>query len=57
MELQRVVRAQAHVESCLEKVGQRVSLEREEKRVVAQRAHGDTDLFEVKKILQRGDLT
>jgi len=48
VELQRVVRAQAHVEPCLEKVGQRVSLESEEERVVAQRAHGDADLFEVK---------
>lgn len=48
MELQRVIRAQAHVEPCLEKVGQWVSLEREEERIVAQRAHGDADLFEVK---------
>lgn len=48
VELQRVVRAQAHVEPCLEKVGQRVSFKREEERVVAQRAHGDADLFEVK---------
>jgi hypothetical protein len=47
VELQRVVRAQAHVEPCLEKVRQRISLEREEERVVAQRAHGDADLFEV----------
>ena len=57
VELQRVVCAQAHVEPCFEKVRQRVSLEREEERVVAQRAHGDTDLFEVKKVLQRRDLT
>jgi len=48
MELQRVVRAQAHIQPRLEKVGQRVSLEHEEERVVAQRAHGDANLFEVK---------
>jgi hypothetical protein len=34
VELQRVVRAQADVESCLEKVGQRIPLVREEERIV-----------------------
>jgi len=48
VELQRVVRAQADVEPCLEKVGQRVPLVREEERIVAQRAHGDANLLEVK---------
>ena len=47
VELKRIVRAQANVEPCLEEIWQRIPLVREEQRVVAQRAHGDADLFEV----------
>ena len=47
VELKRVVRAQANVEPCLEEIRQGIPLKREEQRVIAQRAHGDADLFEV----------
>lgn len=57
MELKRVVRAQANVEPSLEEIGKRIPLIREEQRIVAQRAHGDANLFEVKQILQRGNFT
>ncbi len=51
VELQRVVRAQADIEPRLEKVRQGISLVRKEESVVAQRAHGDADLFEVEQVL------
>ena len=47
MELQWVVRTQADIEPRFEKVRQGISLIREEESVVAQRAHGNADLFEV----------
>lgn len=57
MELQRVVRAQADIQANLEEIRQWVPLVRQEQRVVAQRAHRKTDLLQVEKILQGGDLT
>ena len=57
MELQRVVRTQTHIQPYLEKVRKRVPLVRQEQRVVAQRAHGQPDLFQVEKVLQGGDFT
>ena len=51
MELQRVVGAQADIQSGLEELLQRIPLIRQEKRVVAQRAHRNPDLLQVKQIL------
>jgi hypothetical protein len=51
MELQRVVRAQADIQSRLEKLLQRIPLVRQEERIVAQRTHRDPDLLQIKQIL------
>jgi hypothetical protein len=51
MELQWVVCTQADIEARLEKVRQGISLIRKEECVVAQRAHGNADLFEVEQVL------
>ena len=51
VELQRVVGAQADIQANLEEVGQRVPFIRQEQRIVAQRAHRNTDLLEIEKIL------
>ena len=51
VELQRVIAAQADIQPDLEEIRQRVSLVRQEQRVVAQRAHGDADLLEVEEVL------
>jgi hypothetical protein len=55
VELQWVVHAQADIkadiEPRLEKVRQGISLVRNEESVVAERAHGDADLFEVEQVL------
>jgi hypothetical protein len=56
VELQRIVCAQADIEPRLEEIRERVPLVREEESVVAQRAHGDSDLLEIEQVLQRGDL-
>ena len=57
VELKWVVRAQANVEPCLDEIWKRIPFKREEKRIIAQRAHSDPDLLEVKQILQRGNFT
>jgi len=57
VELKRVICAQANVKPCLEEIWKRISFKREEQRIIAQRAHGDADLFQVKQILQSGNFT
>ena len=52
MELERIVRTQAHVEPDLEEVWEWVAFVCEEERVVAQRAHRDADLLEVEEVLK-----
>ena len=56
VELQRIIRAQTDVEPRLEEVRQRVALVGEEEGVVAERAHRNSDLLEVEKVLKRRDL-
>jgi hypothetical protein len=55
MELKRVISTQADVEARLEKVGERISFVSQEQGVVAQRAHRESNLFQIKEILQGGD--
>ena len=57
MELQRIVSTQTNVEASLEEIRKRIPLVSQEQRVVAQRTHRNTDLLEIKQILQRRDLT
>ena len=56
VELQRVICAQADVQANLEEVRKRVPLVCQEESVVAQRAHGQADLFEVEQVLKGWDL-
>lgn len=45
VKLQRIVRAQAHIQSYLEEIREWVPLVRQKEGVIAQRAHRDPDLF------------
>lgn len=56
VKLQRIVRAQADIQTSLEKVRKRVPFVGQEERVIGQRAHCDTDLLEVEQILECGYL-
>lgn len=51
MELQRIIRTQTDVESHLEEVGERVAFVSQKQGIIAERAHRQADLPEVKKIL------
>ena len=57
VELQRIVRTQADIQSSFEILRQWVPLIGQEERVVAQRTHRDADLLQIKKILKSRDLT
>jgi hypothetical protein len=48
MELQGIIRAQTDIETGFEKIGKRIALVSQEQCIVAQWAHRDTDLLEVK---------
>jgi len=52
MELQRIICAQADIESSFEKVWERVPLVSQEKSIIAKRAHCDSDLFQIEQILK-----
>lgn len=54
VELQRIVRTQTDVQPRFEEVRKRVSLVCQEKGIVTQRAHSDSDLLQVEQILQSG---
>ena len=54
MKLQWIVRAEADIEPSFEEVWQRISLVSQEKSIIAQRAHRDPNLFQVKQILKSG---
>ena len=53
MELQWVVCTQTDIKPDFEEIGEWIPLIRQEKRVVAERTHGKTDLLQIEEILQR----
>ena len=56
MELQWVVRTQTDIKPDFEEIGEWIPLVRQEKRIVAERTHGKTDLLQIEEILQRRNL-
>lgn len=52
MELQRIVGAQTDIQTRFEEVRERVPLVSQEKSVVAERAHGNANLFEIEQVLE-----
>jgi hypothetical protein len=57
MELKWVVGAQTDIKTCLEEIRQGITFICKKKSIVAQGAHCNANLFEIKQILQRRDFT
>lgn len=54
MELQRIVRAYAHIQPHFEEIRERIPLVCQKQAIVAQRRHRDPDLLQVEQVLQCG---
>jgi hypothetical protein len=57
MKLKRVVSAQTDIKTRLEEIRQRITFVSKEKSIIAQRTHGNADLFQIEQILQRWNFT
>lgn len=53
MKLQRIIRAQADIQSHFEEIRERVPLVRQKQAIIAQRRHRNPDLLQVEEVLQR----